>query len=72
MASSASLRMNEKTEPLSRFVPVLLTMLIWLALNPYSAEYVAVCSLNSWIASIDRMAAGVPSAVSVFDVPSSM
>jgi hypothetical protein len=38
LASSASFRTNEKTDPLSRFVPVLLTMLIWLALKPYSAE----------------------------------
>ena len=47
-------------------------MLIWLALKPYSAEYVAVCSLNSWMMSTERMAAGVPSDVSTLAVPSIM
>ena len=41
-------------------------------LNPYSAEYVVVCSLNSWIASTDRTAAGVPIDVSMLAVPSIM
>jgi len=64
--------MKPNAVPWNVFVPDLLTRLIWLALKPYSAEYVVVCSLNSWIASTDRMAAGVPSAVSTFAVPSIM
>ena len=38
LASSLSLRMNPNADPWKAFVPDLLTMLIWLELNPYSAE----------------------------------
>jgi hypothetical protein len=37
-ASNASFRANSKTEPVSLFVPLLLTILIWLGLKPYYAE----------------------------------
>ena len=40
--------------------------------STYSAEYVAVCSLNSCIASTDKMTAGVFKAVSVFTKPSNV
>jgi hypothetical protein len=72
LASRASFRPNAKSVAWNSLVPLLLTRFTWLALNPYSAEYVLVCSLNSAMASMDRMAAGVPRDVSMFDVPSIM
>ena len=38
LASNASLRRNQKTDPCSSLVPVFVMMLIWFALKPYSAE----------------------------------
>ena len=71
-ASNVSLRLNSNIAPWSWLVPLLLTMLIWLALYPYSAEYVPLSTLNSWIASWERTTAGVTSAVSVLINPSSV